>query len=79
MDSVSLGNVVCLTSRTASDAPIRLIHDPSESEVQEVKVVFDSSVPPILSVSSDSSSAEMVEAPVMEMNLQLVMVVDEAL
>ena len=79
MDSVSHGNVVCLTSSRASDPAIRVRQEPRVSDVQEVKVVFDSSSPPILSDSSDSSAAEMAEAPVMELKVELVMVVDDAL
>ena len=79
VDSVSVGNVVCFTSRIASEEASRLIHDPIESDVQEANVVLEESVPPILSDSADSRVAEMVDAPVMDVKVQLVMVVDDAL
>ena len=79
VDSASLGNDVYFTSRIASEEASRLRHDPIDSDVQEVKVVFEDSVPPILSDSPESKVEEMVEAPVMELKVQLVMAVDEAL
>ena len=40
---MSLGNVVYLTSKVAPDAARRLRHEPRESDVQSVNVVFESS------------------------------------
>ena len=67
------------TSRVTPDAALTYRHEPRDVDVQELNVVFESSLPPILSDSSDSSSAEMLDAPLMELNVQLVMVVDIAL